>query len=320
MTQMKEILAKARSLIRLWWDILTRRPPSPEQKPSSPGDEQVPQSSLPKSEDLVKYTVVTILPEAARPAPTAWRVLGASVQGSRHERLGIPCQDACEWKSTTDGTLVIAVADGAGSATHSHVGAQTAVRVVIEHLADFDRLQKIDSEKSWYALATETLEKAVGAIKIQARSYDLAMREFATTLSFVVLRQHWIAAFQIGDGAIVVRDSDKQLHTLTYPVSGEYVNETVFVTSMSAVDSARVVFRESSVSHLCIFTDGIQMLALQMPTASPHAPFFESLFGFLDSLDASAERLESFLRSCKVRERTDDDITIVLASRCGYEG
>jgi len=290
-----KLLFWVRSLIRRLLSILKRRKPFPEPEPTPP-------------------------PESPRPAAIAWRVFGVAVQGSSHERFGIPCQDACEWKSTTDGTLVVAVADGAGSAIHSAVGAQTAVRVVIDYLADSDRLQKVNSETSWDVLAKETLQTVLASIQTEAKSRDSSVKEFATTLLFAVLGPDWIAACQIGDGAIVIRDSSKQLQVLTRPVSGEHVNETVFVTSMSAVSSAQIVFKEFLVSHLCIFTDGLQMLALQMPKAFPHAPFFEALFNFVDSEDASVERLESFLQSSRIRERTDDDITLVLARRCEYEG
>src|SRR5438874_1519448 len=56
-----------------------------------------------------------------------WRVVGTSVPGVRHRRRGEPCQDVFRRTETADGTLVIAVADGAGSAEFAEVGARRAV-------------------------------------------------------------------------------------------------------------------------------------------------------------------------------------------------
>ena len=52
-----------------------------------------------------------------------WRALGASVRGTSHEKTGQPCQDAHCLELLPDGSLVAAVADGAGSAALGEVGA-----------------------------------------------------------------------------------------------------------------------------------------------------------------------------------------------------
>ncbi|WP_199838499.1 protein phosphatase 2C domain-containing protein, partial [Streptomyces scabiei] len=42
-----------------------------------------------------------------------WRIHGLSVEGYRHRRQGLPCQDACA-ATATSAVAVLAVADGAG--------------------------------------------------------------------------------------------------------------------------------------------------------------------------------------------------------------
>ena len=42
-----------------------------------------------------------------RPADSAWRVVGASVQGVTHARAGQPCQDAHVWIETAGGAATI---------------------------------------------------------------------------------------------------------------------------------------------------------------------------------------------------------------------
>ena len=60
------------------------------------------------------------------------RVIGASVCGTSHERIGQVCQDFHAYHLLTDSLLLIAVADGAGSARCAEVGALTAVQSVVD--------------------------------------------------------------------------------------------------------------------------------------------------------------------------------------------
>ena len=67
-----------------------------------------------------------------------------------------------------------------------------------------------------------------------------------------------------------------------------------------------------------MFTDGLQGLALKLPARTPHEPFFAPLFAFAADAggagDAQAQ-LASFLSGPRVAARSDDDITLVLATR-----
>src|SRR5438132_12609566 len=59
-----------------------------------------------------------------------WRYVGASVQGTSHLSSGLPYQDVSRWisfETEKDGeVLVLAVADGAGSAVRAADGARLA--------------------------------------------------------------------------------------------------------------------------------------------------------------------------------------------------
>jgi hypothetical protein len=60
------------------------------------------------------------------------------------------------------------------------------------------------------------------------------------------------------------------------------------------------------------------MLALRMPGAEPHPAFFNPLFRMMLDADDEEEaelHLRSFLESDRIRERSDDDLTLVLATR-----
>jgi serine/threonine protein phosphatase PrpC len=247
-----------------------------------------------------------------------WRVLAASVQGSMHERLELPCQDAFADATTPSGALIVAVADGAGSARYAQQGAQCAVQAMVEFLRNLpsDPLTNGGLDE-WRALATQAIESVKRALAEQAAQHEATVSDFATTLIGVVATPHAVASVQIGDGAVVLEDAQGQLHLLTHTRVGEYLNETVFLTSEGALSHARFERWEGTAAHLAIFTDGLELLALQLPDATPYPPFFQPLFRFVDSPEASAAQLEAFLRSERVRARTDDDLTLVLIGRKG---
>jgi hypothetical protein len=59
-----------------------------------------------------------------------WQVIGAAVQGLSHQKQGLPCQDALEYSCLPGGILLLALADGAGSALHAELG-NAAVRAAV---------------------------------------------------------------------------------------------------------------------------------------------------------------------------------------------
>jgi hypothetical protein len=69
-----------------------------------------------------------------------------------------------------------------------------------------------------------------------------------------------------------------------------------------------------------MFSDGLQRLALVYESQTAYTPFFEPMFSVLRKADLAAcdtlsDQLARFLSSPKVNERTDDDKTLVLATR-----
>ena len=65
-----------------------------------------------------------------------WQVPGVSVKGAAHEKQGLPCQGAYYWRFHRHGRgLLIAVADGAGSAPKAEMGARLATKGEVGVLA-----------------------------------------------------------------------------------------------------------------------------------------------------------------------------------------
>ncbi|MDY6938004.1 MAG: PP2C family serine/threonine-protein phosphatase [Cyanobacteriota bacterium] len=167
-------------------------------------------------------------------------------------------------------------------------------------------------------LLADALESARQAVEAAAEERHVAVRELASTLIAIVATPDWVAAAQVGDGAAVVCDVENQILPLTIPKSGEYINETTFLISPNARASAQFHLWQGTPMQIAMFSDGLQLLALDMPAGTPHAPFFAPLFRFVaqDNLsdDRAKEELENFLTSDRVTQRADDDLTLVLAT------
>lgn len=168
----------------------------------------------------------------------------------------------------------------------------------------------------WQALFVSAFASAQKALVSAAVTRNVPEQDFATTLSVVIAWPEGVAAAQIGDGAVVVGENPEAVVALITPARGEYLNETVFLTSEGALEFLPVSVWHGSVAHLAVLSDGLQMLALQMPGGIPHPPFFAPLFRYLttvgDVRQASTD-LAAFLGSPRIAERADDDLTLLLA-------
>lgn len=247
-----------------------------------------------------------------------WQIISASVAGSSHEKQAIPCQDAHIYREIDPHQFIVAVADGAGSASLADVGAQlavkTATQLIEEYLSSVDDTATVDWNTQLLAVVDQTKQ----AIEAEAHQRDILARELATTLILGVVTASTIAVVQIGDGAVVVEDQQGTLMALTIPTSGEYLNETTFLVSPNALESAQIQVWSGMPKYLAIFSDGLQMLGLKMPEGQPHPPFFSPLFRFVETIGDRTEaeqQLISFLRSPRVNQRTDDDLTLILAAK-----
>lgn len=251
-----------------------------------------------------------------------WRVVAGSVCGSSHARCDRTCQDAHAWQLFPGGLLVAAVADGAGSAALGAVGAELAARRSVELLRRGEEAGRVPASggtagDAWRALLREVVAEVRGALLEEAVVRDVSPRELATTLILAAATPGLIAVAQVGDGAAVLRDGTGEFTALTRPTGSEYVNHTTFVVSEDALESVQMEVWFGSATHVALFTDGLQRLALRMPEGDPHAPFFAPLLRFAEEatdLEEANRQLAAFLGSARIRERTDDDVTLLLAT------
>lgn len=245
-----------------------------------------------------------------------WRVVGTSVVGASHHKSQTPCQDFCNYRFCTLGgerALVIAIADGAGSAKASEIGSQQAVEQLLRQVGSSDLAAlQIDEER-----AAGWIQHALDHLNTVAEERGVEIRDLACTLLFAIITDSVGVFCQVGDGGWIVRSHDTY-HTATWPSGGEYANQTTFITSPNWRDVMQFNILIEPLSAVAGFSDGLQNVALHFASRSVHRPFFEGKFRALETTDDETSLLAplmEFLASPALEERTDDDKTLVLACR-----
>ncbi len=245
-----------------------------------------------------------------------WRVVGAAAQGVSHLEADLPCQDAQLSRIMSDGTVLLAVADGAGSAARSQEGSRCVVEQALDTLATALDAQSPADEAAWRAVMTSAFATAHTALNELAATAQVSPRLFATTLTVAVLTEAWLVLGHLGDGCAVVQSADGRLFTAVRPQRGEYVNTTYFLPH--ALDHLELAVYTGPIQAIALTTDGLLRLALALPELEPYPRFFDPLFAFASDFtdQATAEtQLVAFLTSERVSSRTEDDKTLVIAAR-----
>ena len=208
---------------------------------------------------------------AAQPAPQAlpsvalqsWQLTGAAITGLAHWQKQLPCQDAVRWSRQPRPVLVLA--DGAGSAAVSELGAQALTQGMLRFITSLeDEVSAwLDQEHSPEALHTlqaswrlRLLRHAQGLLHDLADNQRRSVRDVRATLQIAVLGQKHCFWWQVGDGAIVVQepvqppspqgqpavavapDAPSTLRVLgnSQQAKGEFANQTCFVDAANLDD------------------------------------------------------------------------------------
>lgn len=247
-----------------------------------------------------------------------WRLVHASEVGTSHSRTGTPCQDSC-WAQVdqlADGQLFLSVfvADGAGSAVKGGEGAELAIEAAAAFIS-----KKLEQGEFGLgdSLGTDIVLAVRERIYAAAEAEGLKARDFACTFLGVLSTAVGTLVLQVGDGGVVL-DTGSGLEVAVVPMSGEYANMTHFVTDEDAVTVLEIKTYPTRALKVAAFTDGLQRLALNLATNTPHEPFFAPFFNGMTKATAEQEDqlqglLARFLGSTSVNERTDDDKTLALA-------
>ncbi len=216
--------------------------------------------------------------------------------------------------------LLAAASDGAGSAERSDEGSRLACTMFAEaierHLDDGGSVEQLT--RGFFEVWLGRFQRAVRALAAEA---GCRSREFACTFLAAVIGEDTAVFVQIGDGAIVLSEKEDVYMWEFWPQQGEYENTTYFATQSSAKKHLQYSLHTGRrYGEVAVFTDGLQRLALHYQSRTAYEPFFRPFFSVLRRLETAqdaryGESLRAFLDSGRVNERTDDDKTLVLATR-----
>jgi len=246
-----------------------------------------------------------------------WYCVGASVQGTSHKDTALPCQDAYRFHHLPNGTLIIAVADGVGSATYADEGAKLACDTAIKHLTThLDQHNDATKTKLSQALRN-TYQAAVDGIQVEATRKGISVSEYATTLTVGVITDTLVIGAMVGDGMMVVEDMHGQFSCVFALPKREYANQVVAITSAHGPDALQITCKEGPAKTVSILTDGLLRLSCDVRKNIPHTPFFQAMTSLLKKVPEptkASQELQTLLDHPSINERTDDDKTLVMAA------
>ncbi len=267
--------------------------------------------------------------DGAQSEIVAWRVIAASGIGTSHLKHGLPCQDAYAFgfaaSTRGDKYFVAVIADGAGSVAYSKTGASLACQTWLARAREWlanDPLESLD-----IAQLEEWLRYFQKRVEGLSESNGVLSREFACTLLLAIVGERSARFIQIGDGAMVIssREMPGRFGPVFWPERGEFANQTVFATSPEAFESMQSVLLEEVVDEIALFSDGIQSLVLDYRAQTASNRWFDGMFMEVRRIEAAgfsegaSRSLAEYLSSKAVNDRTDDDKTLILASRRGAQ-
>lgn len=255
---------------------------------------------------------------------TPWRIALASSIGTSHLAATQPCQDSHGCAILQDATgapvMVLVASDGAGSAAVADVGStlscQSMLKLVGEYLANGGTVAAITR-----ALVERWITGIAYGLGLHATARGLQGGDYACTLLAAIVGTEAAAFIQVGDGAIVRSDGKGGWDWVFWPQHGEFANTTNFVTSEEVAETMAFDTSDASFEEIALFTDGIENLVLRKAERAVHAPFFDSMFRSVRRSGAAgrdedlSRELEKYLSAPLINGRTDDDKTLILASR-----
>jgi hypothetical protein len=254
----------------------------------------------------------------------SWRVASACEIGTSHLNSGVPCQDYIAHRivrAKGGHVFVSVISDGAGSAKHSEIGSclasSTFVELVELYFENGGRVVDIDRDRvaSW-------IVGTAGRLIDRARDDGNDPKDYSCTLIAAIIGPHAAVFAQIGDGAVVVSHGEADGWSWVFwPQHGEYANQTTFVLSENALAALEFSLAPRRIDEFAMFSDGIERMVLHAATRTVNDAFFEQMFIPVRASKARgidqqlSEKLKKYLGSAAVNARTNDDKSLLIATR-----
>lgn len=244
-----------------------------------------------------------------------WNSVQCAVQGRGHIKAGTPCQDKTYFMSEND-VSVIALADGAGSASMSHFGAEFVTHEICELLTrQFDIYFNEDDgaavKRVIVGILLEGLEKLAEDLKCETK-------DLASTLLVSAVHNGKYIILHIGDG-IIGYVKDNELKIASYPENGEFVNTTVFVTSKEALSTMKMMKGQlNGITGFALMSDGTEA-SLYNKREKSLAPVLKKIMDLSHIMNVEClqnEMKKSFENV--IKKSTTDDCSLIILVEDDY--
>lgn len=166
-----------------------------------------------------------------------WVVVGDSVIGLSHIKNNTPCQDSHYYNMIDANWGVAIVADGAGSVEAAHKGAKYLAQEAGKMFQELVIQQKWNSKQTfpdqttWHHLAKNTLLELRSRLGKVAVTLQLDVKSLSSTIVVLLHSPQGLLCTHIGDGRAGYANHQQEWKSIIQPWKGEYVNETVFMSS-----------------------------------------------------------------------------------------
>ena len=165
-----------------------------------------------------------------------WTVAYASVIGNSHIQMNLPCQDSSAYESLNEDWGIAIVCDGAGSASHAHLGSDATSKLALKYFTELVTMQGwheaegLPSDDLWKGSATVALRKIRHDLGKLAEAESLKVNALASTVIVIVHSPKGLLTAHIGDGRAGYSNGTEWQSCIN-PFQGAEANETVFITS-----------------------------------------------------------------------------------------
>ena len=242
-----------------------------------------------------------------------WNVIQCAVQGRSHIKSDIPCQDKT-YSAFDNDTQVIALADGAGSAKLSHYGAETVTKFICSELTE--KFDTYFSDNDGASVKQQLIEGMLKSLSKTANQLECEIKELASTLLFVAIKNNQFIIAHIGDGVVGYLKND-EMKIASQPENGEFVNTTVFTTSKDAIMTMKLIKGSlEEFQGFVLMSDGTET-SLYSKKERKLADVLKKIMQMstIISVDKVQEQLEQSFENVIVNATTDDCSIAILVKR-----
>ncbi len=242
-----------------------------------------------------------------------WNVIQCAAQGRSHIKSDVPCQDKT-YSAVDNDTQVIALADGAGSAKLSHYGAETITKFICSELTE--KFDTYFNDNDGASVKQQLIEGMLKSLSKTANRLECEIKELASTLLFVAIKNNKFIIAHIGDGVVGYLKND-EMKIASQPENGEFVNTTVFTTSKDAIMTMKLIKGYlGEIQGFVLMSDGTET-SLYSKKERKLADVIKKIMQMstIISVDKVQEQLEKSFENVIVNATTDDCSIAMLVKR-----